>query len=444
MSTHYYAGGLAELVPSPSPLTFSFLVDWFTGKGSLGKAMSYLTLPYEAADLPILALKDNELVVDLTNEERTLYQKTIFTYKLQHDLHKTPKLVVSASKSIKPANIINTTQMLLLQSRWIANPGKVIAIAKKLAAAIPEQANGSTIQETDEELGNKVWPNVIAIGFLSEFINQLVMKEAKEDLTNVNTYISRNIAKDDWFFLSVADQYKVKQNELSFSDYITTYGLRADKDYELTCPRWYEMQDVIKKRIEKDVIKNDTVENTSQINEKIQPLANASITLQLLRCEAKKKTLVHIDHLRKVILEITNTRSDISHMTKADILSGKRSEKVTHAISQQTKKVQPVLSGKGVIVSPGFVVGAAKHISDNNVSIPKGTIGIFPNASPELAIQYPKCDGMIFLKGGQTSHGAIVAREFGIPAIIDDKAAGIPDSANLALNAAAGEWNIRE
>lgn len=85
---------------------------------------------------------------------------------------------------------------------------------------------------------------------------------------------------------------------------------------------------------------------------------------------------------------------------------------------------------------------AVKNILDNDSNIPTGTIGIFPNASPEFAAQYPKCNGMIFLKGGQTSHGAIVAREFEIPAIIDNKISGIEDGTQISINATIGEWTI--
>jgi phosphoenolpyruvate-protein kinase (PTS system EI component) len=49
---------------------------------------------------------------------------------------------------------------------------------------------------------------------------------------------------------------------------------------------------------------------------------------------------------------------------------------------------------------------------------------------------------MIFLRGGQTSHGSIVAREFGIPAIIDNKAQGIKDGVILEMDGDAGEWRI--
>jgi len=47
-----------------------------------------------------------------------------------------------------------------------------------------------------------------------------------------------------------------------------------------------------------------------------------------------------------------------------------------------------------------------------------------------------------FLRGGQTSHGSIVAREFGIPAIIDSKAQGIKDGEILEVDGEAGEWKI--
>ena len=83
-----------------------------------------------------------------------------------------------------------------------------------------------------------------------------------------------------------------------------------------------------------------------------------------------------------------------------------------------------------------------KQIKSASDVLGEAVIGIFPNASPEFATIYPKCKGMIFLKGGQTSHGAIVAREFRIPSLIDMMAEGIPDGTVVQLNGAKGEWSI--
>ncbi len=440
---NYYSGGLAELVSSPTPLTYSFLVDWFTGIGSLGKAMKLLGMPYQEVKLPLLIVKDHELLVNLTNEERTLYQKTIFTYKKQNDIHQAPQLVIDFVKSVHPSNLKNTLKILLVQSKWIAHPKIVIAKAKKFVGDIPSEASDASVQEVDELLKNDVWPNVTALGLMSEFYNQLLIKEAKENITDVNNYISNTIAKSDWFFGSVVDQIKVKQKTLSFSDYIEKYGLRADKDYELTSPRWYEMQDVIKKRIHNSTDKDEVQSITLKFDKKLQILIDTSVALQLLRSESKRKTLLHINQLRKAILQETTGLSDISHLTKEDLLRPpllQQQQNKTDPEQTQGTKVLPHTSGIGISVSQGHAKGLVQHITNNDTAIPKGTIGVFSNASPEFATQYPKCAGMIFLRGGQTSHGAIVAREFRIPAIIDGKAGGLTDNTKVALNAVTGEW----
>ncbi len=89
-------------------------------------------------------------------------------------------------------------------------------------------------------------------------------------------------------------------------------------------------------------------------------------------------------------------------------------------------------------------MGKILHITNNIENISDNIIGIFPNASPEFASQYPKCKGLIFLKGAQTSHGAIVAREFGIPALIDDTIEKILNGQEIELDGEKGTWKILE
>jgi len=442
---NYYSGGLAELVSSPSRLTYSFFADWFTGKGSLGKAMKILQMPYQEVGLSILDLKDNELVVNLTNEEQTLYQKTIFKYKNQTDMHSIPALVVDFTKVINPLCLTNTLRIVLIQSKWIASPQATVVTAHNLVDNIPSEKVGRNIEEIDELLKYKVWPNVIAIGLMSEFYNQLLIKEAKENLAEINKYISNTIAKDDWFFRSIANQAEVKSNQMSFTEYIEKYGLRSDKDYELASPRWHEIQEKIKKRIENTSDSRVNQNVNLHVDKKVHLLVDASIKLQLLRSESKRKTLVHINNLRMAILQATNGLIDISHITKEQLLNGNLPKELQAQNAIRHKRVinnLSITSGKGISVSQGHATGLAKHMIDNDIDIPEGTIGIFLNASPEFAIQYSKCEGMIFLKGGQTSHGAIVAREFGIPAVIDSRAQGIADNSKMELNGITGEWHI--
>lgn len=441
----YYSGGLAELVASPSRLTHSYFAGWFCGAGSLGFAMKRLGLFYSKLSVPVVDLFEDELYVNLISEELTLYQGTIFSYKPQTDVHKTPQLKVDLVKLFNPLCLFHTLKILLIQSQWIAKPDAMVQKAQVLIGEIPEEP-GSTLQEIDKVLQEKVWPGVLAVGILSEFYNQLILKEAKDKNTVIQAYISSKVFVRDWFFKSISDQKRVENGGMSFAEYIREYGTRADKDYELTFPRWHEMQDILKKRIQE--YSEPTYEKTAELSDvspSLKKLIETVITFQIMRSEAKKKALIHMDALRQAILSKTKSVQDIRNLSKQQIESGNVEQAVDVGKNQESSKTAQeftLRSGKGICISQGEVEGEVKNILDNNAFIQKGTIGIFSNASPEFAVQFPKCTGMIFLRGGQTSHGAIVAREFGIPAVVDSSIKGIADGTKVRLNATEGEWII--
>lgn len=403
-----YSGGLAEIINSPSSLTYSYLKKWFSGRGSLGKAMKILGLPVKEGDLPVLEILDDQLVVNLENEEKTLYVSTIFKYKKQKNINDSPKLTVDLLKILNPFNLIGTLKILIKQSIWISNPESAVRLATQLVNLIPVDTDTKVV-DVDKILAEQVWPNVLAVGVLAEFFAEVAKKD--------QGYITEQVSKKDWFFNSLIDQIKVKNSEMSFEEYIKLYGLRADKDYELTCPRWYEIPEEIIKRI--NGINHETIKvEKSKI--KVSKTVDAAIELQILRLEAKRKALFLIDKLRVFLGRPVFKRPKNSTLAE----------------------VTTVIEGRGKGVSLGTIKGKAKHINSILKEIEKGTIGIFPSAGVDFSSLYPKCAGLIFLRGGQTSHGAIVAREFKIPAIVDNNAANIRDETLVEINGETGVWKI--
>lgn len=426
---NYYSGGFAEIVSNPSAITYSYLKDWLTGKSSLGKAMEILGLPYQEIELPVLELVNGELVVNLQNEEKTLYANTIFKYAFQKHLDDSPKLNIDLLKTVNPFNWAATLSILLKQSVWISNPQKIIEFAKEIVKNIPEVSD-KDVAEIEQILTKDIWPTYIAVGFLSEFFNQLIKQESGSNYSSIHSYVGRKQSAEDWFFQSISEQAKVKSGELSFKSYIEKYGKRSDKDYELTSPRWYEIEDIVRERIKNfsGSFNSGNIDETliNKLGNKLRVYLDSYIALQILRSEARRKTLLGIDILRKKIKPGTN-------------LSIKPKKQINEELVNSSNTPS---NSQGLGVSAGTVSGKVKFIVKTDQLIPEGSICVFPNAGTEFSIQYPKCQGMIFLKGGQTSHGSIVAREFGIPAIIDNNAKDLKEGTLIIIDGEIGSWKI--
>jgi pyruvate,water dikinase len=83
----------------------------------------------------------------------------------------------------------------------------------------------------------------------------------------------------------------------------------------------------------------------------------------------------------------------------------------------------PLLSG--LAASPGQAIATARPITDdeNLAAVPKGSILVAQSIKPSWLPWLKNAAGIIAEQGGMTSHAAIVARELGIPAIVNAKGA---------------------
>jgi len=73
----------------------------------------------------------------------------------------------------------------------------------------------------------------------------------------------------------------------------------------------------------------------------------------------------------------------------------------------------------GLPVSPGQAQGVVRFLQDAEEieQIPEGTILVVPSADPVYLPYFPLAAGLIVDRGGMLSHGSIIAREYGLPAV---------------------------
>ena len=79
---------------------------------------------------------------------------------------------------------------------------------------------------------------------------------------------------------------------------------------------------------------------------------------------------------------------------------------------------------RGSPASPGSVTGKARVIlSPRGAHLEPGEILVAPSTDPGWTPLFLTAGGLVMEMGGMMSHGAVVAREYGIPAVV-----GVPDA----------------
>src|SRR5205085_10144945 len=74
---------------------------------------------------------------------------------------------------------------------------------------------------------------------------------------------------------------------------------------------------------------------------------------------------------------------------------------------------------QGTPASPGAVTGQARVIHDpDGARLEPGEILVAPSTDPGWTPLFLTAGGLVMEMGGMMSHGAVVAREYGIPAVV--------------------------
>jgi phosphohistidine swiveling domain-containing protein len=102
---------------------------------------------------------------------------------------------------------------------------------------------------------------------------------------------------------------------------------------------------------------------------------------------------------------------------------------------------------EGEAISTGVYTGTAKIVFDPNEAVDLGHeyVLVCPSTDPGWTPLFVRCKGLVIERGGILSHGAIVARDFGIPAVVcPDATKRITNGAQVRVDGNRGRVTVLE
>ncbi|MCH8295748.1 hypothetical protein IH992_32110, partial [Candidatus Poribacteria bacterium] len=273
--------------------------------------------------------------------------------------------------------------------------------------------------------------------------------------------------------------WEVAQGELALTDFLDRYGHRAVGEFELAQPRWREDSSYVEriiesfradseahpeKHLEAQRAKRKEAEGrlaealaaTKKMGLRTQIQAELAFTRQYMpfRETAKFYLMLGYELIRKALLELDRryqldggifylTPDELSSLTKGEDLQSVIAERkmkrkqllqielpdVIYSDSLNRIGEPPAIEAKDEIKGLGVSVGTATgkayvlfdpadaRIDDRDYVL------VCPSTDPGWTPLFLHAAALVMERGGMLSHGAVVAREYGIPAVVNVTAA---------------------
>jgi phosphoenolpyruvate synthase/pyruvate phosphate dikinase len=100
----------------------------------------------------------------------------------------------------------------------------------------------------------------------------------------------------------------------------------------------------------------------------------------------------------------------------------------------------------GIAASPGRYKGRARLITDvrDIPRVKRGEILVTPFTQPQIVLALARVGAIVTDHGGRFAHAAVVAREFGVPAVVGagDATERIPDGALVMVDGLSGTVEV--
>lgn len=341
-------------------------------------------------------------------------------------------------------------------------------------AGLVEKVNEWT-QKTLEDFAPKALIATLLAGFSLQKLEATLQKCMGEEDTKrlVNRLITGQSGN-----MTVETNEKLRQvatEQLSLSDFLNVYGHRAVDEFELAQPRWREntkyleqiieslyqdspdihneensdstqkeLKDTAEKELKNAIMKKfgiqKQIETELDYTRRYMPFRETAKYYLMLGYEQIRRPLVELDsryeldggifylipdelvrlisgeNLKQIITERKIEREILLQIELPDVIF---SDSLDEIGKSKTRKKSETYSGVGV--SAGVGKGHARVLSQPYDIDPsdRNYILVCPSTDPAWTPLFLNASGLVMERGGMLSHGAVVAREYGIPAVVN-------------------------
>jgi pyruvate,water dikinase len=479
---------LAEVLPTPTPLTWSIIKRFMSGKGGFGqmfRSLGYDPDP-ELDDDGFIDLICGRPYINLDREPKLFFRDFPYGYDFaairdKPELGMYPKLTTVSSRKtsrfwwrlpmIAWRMVLSTGRIKSalksedgqLTERYFAEFKKrVIEHRQKDLAALEYSLLTvdliQWIMQIDDFACHTLRPGVLAATALAE-LEQLLSAAQVSQAAAVARQLVIGVRPPAESDLAGAVQ-ALRAGRMTCAKFVEGFGHRGPQEMELAQPRWSEIPDelptsrgAVPATEIKPVSLGDVVnlQQHSALRPRLESALERARTYLALRESSKHHLMLGFERLRAIFRQIgrrIGIGDDIFYLTlsetgnthrppaREDLLPKIKANKCRRQILLSLP-TPPVLFSDDLeaIGRPIPVQGAAEWnatplsfgefegpalVLDEPVNadtVTPGFVLVCPSTDPAWVPLFLKAGALVMESGGVLSHGAIVAREFGIPAV---------------------------
>ena len=499
---------LAEVLPTPLPMTWAVVKEFMSGAGGLGKAYRDLGFhPSQRVESEgILDLICGRVYVNLNREAELHFDGFPFAHdfnalkqdpqqamyaQAQTDITrsnasfwlKLPLHIMRISKAeMRLRRMRSDFDGLLTEEVFPTFQKEVEAEQTVLYAELSDAELVAKFQawraKTLDDFAPKVLTATLLAGFSLQRLEAALQKHLSETEAKV---LARRLISGLSGNLTVETNEKlwqVARADLALTDFLKDYGHRAVDEFELAQPRWREDTSYLEQVIasfqqedsETDVQHNRAshfagqvgqreaaetelsaiLKNKANLQKQIESELDFTRRYMPFRETAKFYLMLGYEQIRRALVELDNRYElgdGIFYLEPAElerliggedfgnIIATRRTQRermlqiempdviFSDALEQigAPVSIDAAETYTGIGVSAGVATGKARVLltpSDVNPS-DRDYILVCPSTDPAWTPLFLHAAGLVMERGGILSHGAVVAREYGVPAVVN-------------------------